>query len=519
MVGNYTLGKKLGRGSFCKVRVVTHNVTGVKYAMKIMKPTDRKNNSDDLEREIRVLSNLRHPHIVGLHDVLYADETNKVVVGTVNSSLQHARKLYLVVDLASNGELFDYIISKRKISEDEARWFFRQIISAVEYLHAHCIAHRDLKPENILLDAQNSIKLNDFGLSNFVQPEKKMKTFCGSPVYAAPEVMRKSYYDGVVADVWSLGVILFTMVTGCLPWKLDAHTNRIENIDDLLAGRFDIPVAVSPECTALLHKMLVPDPSQRTRLNQIRKHPWVNKGYMDYPPRFLEPNKPVMDIDKVVLRQMETMGFMQARVCQDVLSNKAKPAVTIYHTLLKRRTMQLLVNATPATRSAPASPTKSPHSPHNSPRSPKGWTPMEIVYEEPAFAPPRTPPTISPRSHSPPSPVFPQVHTGNSGSPLPTTRSGLSRWIKEMTKPHPDPNNGLPVPGAEINLRTSVAIMPTTPKEPRSSFLKRRHSLPETQDELRTLAYVNTSTKKEKGILQRLFSRAKRAAVGVAIPA
>jgi len=298
--------------------------------------------------------------------------------------------------------------------------------------------------------------------------------------------MRKSYYDGVIADVWSLGVILFTMVTGCLPWKLNAQTNRIENIEDLLEGRFDIPSTISQDCSSLLCKMLVPDPAKRSRLNEIRKHPWVNKGYLDYPPRHLEPNAPVTEIDKIVLKQMEIMGFMQARVCQDVWGNKAKPSVTIYHTLLRRRNLMLLLNSTPATRSPQNSPTKQPKSPRY-PAGKTGWTPMEIVYEEPNFSGPPTPP-----SH-----------------PLPNTRSSLAKWIKDLT-------NSKPV--SEIDFRENRTPLPLPPGI--SSFLERRHSVPETQLELRTLHDGGpVDPKKEKsGILQKIFYRVKRSTVGVAVP-
>jgi len=291
-------------------------------------------------------------------------------------------------------------------------------------------------------------------------------------------VMKKSNYDGVVADVWSLGVILFTMVTGCLPWKLDVHTNRIENIEDLLAGKFDMPSSLSPECASLLTKMLVPDPAQRARLSEVRKHTWVNKGFLDYPPRYLEPNMPVTEIDKVVLKQMETMGFMQTRVSQDVWGNKIKPSVTIYHTLLKRRNLLLLLNSTPAQRSPPPSPTR--------PSPTKSWTPMEIVYEEQDFVAPR-----------PPTPA-----------PLPSTKSSLSKWIKDLTNVK-----------ADVDMRENRVALPTP--HGISNFLKRRHSVPETQLELRTLHDVNkaTSTKKEKerstSILQKIFTRVRRSSVGV----
>lgn len=483
------LGKKLGRGSFCKVRAATHIQTGCKYAIKILKPLAKKSSWIDIEREIRVLSGLKHPNIIGLHDVLYLDFNDTVVVGNPTSSFENAKKIFLVVDLAGNGELFDYIIKRKKLNEDEARWIFRQIISGVEYLHAHCIAHRDLKPENILLDSTNTIKINDFGLSNFVQPEKKMQTFCGSPVYAAPEVMRKSYYDGVVADVWSLGVILFTMVTGCLPWKLNMQTNRIENFEDMLAGRFDIPSDVSSECAALIYKMLVPNPTQRAKLNEVRKHPWVNYGYLDYPSRFLEPNMPVTDIDKVVLKQMEVMGFMQARVCQDVWGNKVKPSVTIYHTLLKRRNLMLLLNSTPAIQQPPPSTPET-----SSPRTPRGsktatWTPMDTVYEEPDIETP-----------APPSAALP-------------TSSSLAQWVKDLTHV----KNAV----TDVDFRESRVAIPTA--HGLSNFLKRRHSVPETQLELRTMnePQQNPPPKKEKeSLIDRIFSRRRKhkSSVGVAFP-
>eukprot|EP01111_Echinosteliopsis_oligospora_P012853 TRINITY_DN4464_c0_g1_i1.p1 TRINITY_DN4464_c0_g1~~TRINITY_DN4464_c0_g1_i1.p1 ORF type:complete len:533 (+),score=84.65 TRINITY_DN4464_c0_g1_i1:142-1740(+) len=370
-IGNYTLGKTIGRGAFCKVKIGTHSSTGSQYAVKVLKPQGRSS-CVDLEKEIKVLGGLNHPNIISLRDILYIDHgSDQVIVGHTNSNLSNARVLYVVVDLAKNGELFDYIIKKRRVDETEARHLFRQLIGAIEYLHSNCVAHRDLKPENILLDSSNHLKLNDFGLSNFVQPDNKMKTFCGSPIYAAPEVMRKTYYSGPVADVWSLGVILFAMVTGCLPWKLNANTNRIENVDDLLAGKFDIPsdVALSIECTSLLGRMLVPDPNKRSTLGEVRKHAWTNKGYTDYSPRYFQPTPVVTELDKVVLKQMEAMGFMQARVSRDVLANKIKPSVTVYHTLLKRRNLKSsldVITAPPTSMNGGDTPT-SLSSPSSSP--------------------------------------------------------------------------------------------------------------------------------------------------------
>jgi serine/threonine protein kinase len=220
-VGSYKLLHLLGKGSFCKVKLATHIVSGQQFAVKIIKAMNLVKWSD-VEREIMVLRRLNHPNIIKLHQVLYEDEHRAAHIFSVHSgplANLHPRKLYMVVELAEAGELFDYIIKKNHLPEEEARKYFRQILGGLEYMHAQLVVHRDLKPENIVLDVHHNIKINDFGLSNFINPGVRLKNFCGSPVYAAPEIIRKKSYDGPTADIWSLGVMLFTMVTGHLPWK------------------------------------------------------------------------------------------------------------------------------------------------------------------------------------------------------------------------------------------------------------------------------------------------------------
>jgi len=241
------------------------------------------------------------------------------------------------MELAEGGELFDHILHYNHFKESRARTYFRQIVSGLEYMHAHLVVHRDLKPENILLDSKLNVKINDFGLSSFISPGVRMSTFCGSPIYAPPEIVLRRSYDGPLVDVWSIGVILFTMVTGHLPWKL--RGNRIENLEDMLQGRFDIPpsVKLTPDCVDLLKRMLVPDPKKRASLDEIRMHKWVLEGHSEPPPRLLEVYPAVQSVDEGILRQMEKLGFVAKKVKDVVLANETSPTLTTYHTLLLQK--------------------------------------------------------------------------------------------------------------------------------------------------------------------------------------
>ena len=169
------------------------------------------------------------------------------------------------------GELYDFIVQNGKLSEDQSRLIFQQLIHALDYCHHHGVAHRDIKPENILLDEQNNIKLGDFGLSNYFHDGRFLKTRCGSLNYAAPELLDGKNYCGPEIDVWSAGVVLFILVTGCLPFD-DSHvvalTKRIKRAE------FTVPYTVSPLCKDLIVRMLTSDPLSRITINQIQHHPW-----------------------------------------------------------------------------------------------------------------------------------------------------------------------------------------------------------------------------------------------------
>lgn len=200
--GPYVLIKSLGAGATGKVKLAVERETNRQCAIKIIAKSSfdtRPNLQTKIQREIALMRLVDHPHLLKLIDVL-----------------ESPRHLYIVVEYASKGELFDYLVEHKHLSDMEAIKFFRQIIYGLEYLHSLGICHRDLKPENILLDETLNVKIADFGFARFAK-SNLADTSCGSPHYAAPEVIKGKRYDGRCADVWSCGVILYALLAVCFP--------------------------------------------------------------------------------------------------------------------------------------------------------------------------------------------------------------------------------------------------------------------------------------------------------------
>ncbi|KAF9970578.1 Protein kinase [Actinomortierella ambigua] len=244
-------------------RRAVHSLTGHTVAIKIIN-RNKVANQDmfaRVKREIQYLKLLRHPHIIKLYEV----------ISTPTS-------IYMVIEYAG-GELFNHIVEKTRLSEDEARRFFQQIVCAVEYCHRHKIVHRDLKPENLLLDPSMNVKIGDFGLSNIMTDGDFLKTSCGSPNYAAPEVISGKLYAGPEVDVWSCGVILYVMLVGRLPFDDDYIPLLFKKIN---GGIYTLPSFLSPETKYLLTSMLVVDPLKRITIAEIRQNPWFNVNLPEY---------------------------------------------------------------------------------------------------------------------------------------------------------------------------------------------------------------------------------------------
>ncbi|KAH7358520.1 kinase-like domain-containing protein [Plectosphaerella cucumerina] len=269
-IGAYKVLKTLGEGSFGKVKLAIHNGTGQQVALKIIarKKLISRDMAGRVEREIEYLQLLRHPHIIKLYTVIKTQ--NEII---------------MVLEYAG-GELFDYIVQNGRMKEAEARRFFQQMVCAVEYCHRHKIVHRDLKPENLLLDDQLNVKIADFGLSNIMTDGNFLKTSCGSPNYAAPEVIGGKLYAGPEVDVWSCGVILYVLLVGRLPFD-DEHIPSL--FAKIARGTYSIPQWVNSGAATLIKKMLVVNPVQRATIEDIRSDPW----FLIDLPSYLQP--PVED--------------------------------------------------------------------------------------------------------------------------------------------------------------------------------------------------------------------------------
>ena len=318
--GQFILGKKLGEGTFGVVRVATHYLTGEKVAVKILdkKKILEETDKTRLEREIKLMKILRHPNIVHLYSVI-----------------QTTQFIYLIMEYVSGKELFDYIIKKVKLQEIEACKFYQQIISGIEYLHKLKIVHRDLKPENLLLDSKKNIKIVDFGLSNMYPKNELLSTACGSPCYAAPEMINGDKYNGLLVDIWSSGIVLYAMLCGYLPFE-DKDNDLL--YDKICEGKFEVPNFISDLANDFLHKILNVDPRKRYNLSQIKNHPWFNlinqkinicEG--------LNLNLFIIPIDEDLIEKMEEMNYKKDEVKKCILSNRHNHITTTYYLLLKQK--------------------------------------------------------------------------------------------------------------------------------------------------------------------------------------
>eukprot|EP01041_Mallomonas_annulata_P001328 gene1328-2557_t len=262
VIGQYRLGKTLGEGTFGKVRLAIHIPTGEKVAVKVLEKNRIKDQADvrRVNREIKILKKANHSNIIQLYEVFDTNET-----------------IYLMMENADGGEMFDYIVSHRYVQERQACKFFHQLIDGVDTLHQAEITHRDLKPENLLLKSSPGgwiLKIVDFGLSNTHENGRLLSTACGSPCYAAPEMIAGKQYEGPLADIWSTGVILFALVNGFLPFE-DANTSILYR--KILAGDYKPAKWISVEVKDLIRRILETEPKKRYTISDIRKHSWFTQ--------------------------------------------------------------------------------------------------------------------------------------------------------------------------------------------------------------------------------------------------
>ncbi|CAK56282.1 unnamed protein product (macronuclear) [Paramecium tetraurelia] len=312
-------GKTLGEGTFGKVKLATHILTGEKVAIKILEKSKIVDASDveRVTREIQILKQVRHPNLVQLYEII---ETPK--------------QLFLVMEYVNGGELFEYIVQNQRIKDVEAIRFYSQILSGIEYLHKLHVVHRDLKPENLILDSRGKLKIIDFGLSNFYKTDDLLKTACGSPCYAAPEMIAGKRYQGLQVDIWSSGIILFAMLAGYLPFE-DPNTNQLYK--KIIAGDLKFPKFITNEAKELIKNILNTDPQKRYTIQEIRKHSWFN---------FIKDNQKIptglvigfhkIPIDPEIIKQLVNFGISIEYAEKCIETNRHNHVTTTYYLLLKR---------------------------------------------------------------------------------------------------------------------------------------------------------------------------------------
>ena len=326
IIGNYRIEKTIGEGTFGKVKLGIHIPTDEQVAIKILEK-DKIQDKEDLERisrEINFLKKLNHPNIIKIYDII-----------------ENSKNFYIIMELANNGELFKYIVKKKKLEETEASYFYYQLILGLEAIHKKKIVHRDIKPENLLLKDNNILTIIDFGLSNKYKKNQLLKTSCGSPCYAAPEMILGRKYNGLLVDLWSSGIVLYAMVCGYLPFE-DKNNDKLYK--KILNGKFELPSRLSNDCKDLIKKILTVNPKKRIGIDGIKKHPFLNKAvccyHIDDILNRIEKGK----YCEVVIERMLNMtefNFTRENIIYNLDNNKHNNITTTYELLLKRYKMEI----------------------------------------------------------------------------------------------------------------------------------------------------------------------------------
>jgi serine/threonine protein kinase len=311
-VSHYAIGKTIGEGTFGKVKLGIDLITKQNVAIKILLKSRIVDKSDRerVAREIKILKMVYHPNIIQLYEII---ENNDAI--------------YLIMEYASNGELFEHIVKSNKLTEKESAIVFSQILSAIEYLGALGIVHRDLKPENMLFDYQNKIKIVDFGLSTTYTSDQMLKTSCGSPCYASPEMVLGKLYKPLQTDLWSSGVVLFAMLTGALPFEDKSITTLYRKI---LNGVYVLPAFLSEDAKQIIKGLLVTAPDKRATISKLKKMKFMVSNLME-----ANAGKESFVVDTSIVTKLAKY-FDKNYILDSIKKHKHNTISTIYNLLLNR---------------------------------------------------------------------------------------------------------------------------------------------------------------------------------------
>ncbi|XP_032767306.1 sperm motility kinase 2B-like [Rattus rattus] len=317
----YMILNTIGHGGYATVKLALHRLTGTPVAVKIL--IKKEHWCHPVTSEVDIMMRIHHPNIISLFQVI---ETKK--------------KIYLIMELAEGKQLYHRILEAGQLQEDEARGIFRQLLSAMGYCHARGIVHRDLKPDNIMIDTRGRIKIIDFGLATHVRPGQMLRYHCGTYAFAAPEMLLGKLYEGPKVDVWTLGVVLYCMTVGRLPFD-DSNIPHLRS--QVLLGKYAVPPGMSEELKDMLSLLLKVNPQHRPTIPDLLTHRWLKTGSEGFPQPSEEriPLRP----DPAVLRAMEQIGFKAQDVKDSLYQNKYNQMVACYH-LLERQALQECDNLT-----------------------------------------------------------------------------------------------------------------------------------------------------------------------------
>ena len=320
----YMVGKIVGVGSYGKVRAAWHRLTGQKVAIKTYDKSKLKDPEHwkRVQSEIKIMEQVSHPRIARMYEAV---ETPK--------------RMHLIMECLDGGNLCSYVKSKRRLSEDESRRIFFQLVQALDVLHQSCVIHRDIKLENVLFDKNKEVKLIDFGFSTVSPNGKKLRVFCGTPSYMAPEIVRRTEYEGKPVDMWGLGVLLYALLCGCFPFRAKSYPDLYRRI---ARGTFTIPDELSSPVRDLLTQLLMVDPYARISAANVLKHPWLQLQAMNVPDMvklqketpILISERPADDIDDGVINELAEFGIDKDDIVRQVMSKTHSSLATFYYLML-----------------------------------------------------------------------------------------------------------------------------------------------------------------------------------------